>query len=90
MIDTVRNQDRYPANDGRLKRMERVLITIGLLSPLRYGSDCESLRRDLNDAGYAVCERTVWRDLLMLERIGMVRKIDRKRWQWCGIGPALL
>ncbi len=37
MIAPSFKQDRYPANDGRLKRMERVLITIGLLSPLRYG-----------------------------------------------------
>ena len=88
MIAPANTMTRHttPADGARLRTAERVLVLIGLLSPLRYGATYQDLLPDMAECGYPVCERTLKRDLAMLNRLGLAERIECKRWRWCGIG----
>ncbi len=87
MIAGPIEQDTVSRDHSRHASIQRLLVLIGLLSPLRFGASYRDLHRDLCEAGYSVSHRTIMRDLLVLERLGMAQKTGRSRWQWCGIGP---
>lgn len=84
----------YDCPGKRLRQLERVLLIIELLSPLRYGATLGELTRDVGDALDAdYCERTIRRDLKALEEMGFVEvrrtgELRRgggwrtARWQW--------
>lgn len=86
MIAPASEMARRPTPDdcARLRTTERVLVLIGLLSPLRRGATVNDLMRDLADCGHAVCDRTIERDLQMLNRLRLADRIDRGLWQWRG------
>lgn len=73
-------------DNGRHATTERVLVLIGLLSPLRYGATIDDLLGDLADSGHSVCERTLNRDLALLTRLGLADRVCRGRWLWNGTG----
>lgn len=84
---------RSNAPGWRLRQLERVLLLIELLAPLRCGARLPELTDDLNDTlGTEYCERTVRRDLAALERLGLVEPVVAPprykpgpvcpRWRW--------
>ena len=74
----------YDSPDRRLRQLERVLVIIELLSPLRYGATIEEIASDVRDTiGDDYCERTIIRDLKALERLGVVERTRGSgRWRW--------
>ncbi len=70
----------------RLRQLERVLVVIELLSALRFGAPLGSLARDVSQALEPVCDRTIRRDLEVLELLGHVSRQRRSDgatvWLW--------
>ena len=67
----------------RQRQLARVLHLVDLLAPLRNGATLSELRHDLHDVvGVPVCERTVRRDLIVLQDLGMVSRRADGRWVW--------
>lgn len=75
----------------RLEMTRRILVLIGLLSPLRNGATLPELAQDVSLENGQVAERTVQRDLTLLMDMGLVvRTLDdgsrvggkRYRWTW--------
>jgi hypothetical protein len=77
------DHDRVPPKD-RLTRVVRVLLIAELLAPLRRGATIQELCADVSDSlGHRYCERTIMRDVDLLESLGIVEK-DRLRVYWNG------
>lgn len=75
----------YDSPANRMRQLQRVLVLISLISPLRYGASIAELHRDMVSEYDDMCERTVRRDLIALEQMGMVQKefVDGGvRWKW--------
>lgn len=73
----------------RLRQLERVIVLIELISPLRNGATAAELARDIADELDGFCVRTIRRDLQTLELIGLVESdVETKshneaaRWRW--------
>jgi hypothetical protein len=70
----------------------RMLVLIGLLSPLRHGATLSELTADVSLENGQVCERTIRRDLQILVDLGLVTAVTgeyyRIRWIWRREPPA--
>ncbi len=63
-------------------RMQRTLVLVKLMADKRLPHLISDIHSELEDlAGVQVCERTVKRDLELLERAGVVQRVDRNRWK---------
>lgn len=84
----------YDSPDRRLRQLERVLLIVELLAPLRCGATTSELATDVSDLlGRDYCERTIRRDLKALELLGLVETLmtrersrqgawNKVRWRW--------
>lgn len=81
----------YGAPGNRLRQLERVLVIIELLSPLRHGATLGEIVSDVRDTiGDDYCERTIIRDLKALKLLGVVERTRHRargggvtaRWRW--------
>ncbi len=76
--------------ERRLRQLQRVLLLIELLSPLRYGATINELNTEVADAIGEFSWRTIHRDLLALEILGLVEQRpaestargDSVKWVW--------
>jgi hypothetical protein len=80
----------------RLRQLQRVLLLIDLLSPLRRGATAAELARDISDELDRYSVRTIRRDLEALHDLGLVTPTSStnasrigtgakvKRWRWVG------
>jgi predicted DNA-binding transcriptional regulator YafY len=69
-------------------RFERVLLTVELLAPLRHGATAKELANDIGQIlGTQYVERTIYRDLQMLQRMGIVQSYTARREGQCGKAP---
>tara|TARA_A100001391_G_scaffold162280_1_gene121272 strand:- start:755 stop:1063 length:309 start_codon:yes stop_codon:yes gene_type:complete len=75
----------------RLRQLQRVLLLIELLSPLRYGATVNELNREVADEIGDFSWRTIQRDLMALEILGLVEQRpstlskaqgDTVKWVW--------
>lgn len=75
----------------RLRQLQRVLLLIELLSPLRYGATINELNTEVAEAIGDFSWRTIHRDLLALEILGLVEQCpstqskaqgDTVKWRW--------
>ena len=87
--------DTDSAEDGKLPRMyaerryqqiRRVFLTLEIVGAFRFGADLETVTEDVNDAsGESWCSRTILRDLLFLQDVGLVEYIrGHKCWRSAG------
>ncbi len=61
------------ATEARLVQVSRILMLCDLLAPLRRGANVSDLTRDVSEMmGQAYCQRTIKRDLQLLETLGVV------------------
>ncbi|WP_339886645.1 hypothetical protein [Rhodopirellula europaea] len=58
----------------RLRQLQRVLIVIELLGPLRYGATINELISEVRHADGEFCTRTIERDLDALQQLGLVQR----------------
>ncbi len=59
------------ASNRSIGQLRRVLVLIDLLAPLRVGRTRKEIKEDLQfRLGESICERTLYRDLLLLESLG--------------------
>ncbi len=67
----------------RLRQLQRVLAIIELIGPLRFGATVNEIGHELPDiTGQAYHPRTVERDFLALEEIGLVERVKiGDRWR---------
>ncbi len=69
---------RYSRSPRTHEQLRRVLTLIGQLSLNRFGHSLSEIRSQLNEAtGISFCERTVKRDLQLLEELGLVEQGGR-------------
>lgn len=62
----------------RYRQLQRVLLLIDLLAPLRYGVELQHIVSDIRDIGqFTVGTRTVYRDLQAIESIGIAERRTR-------------
>lgn len=83
----------FTESAGRYRQIERILLIVELLSPLRRGASASDLLQDVCEmTGVKYCERTIFRDLDFLQRIGLVDRYRRGnhtrgqsvfRWRGC-------
>ena len=71
---TRKDDDQTPRLEGsRLRQLERALLIIELLAPLRHGVTLQVLATDVCDLlGVNYHDRTIHRDLLALQRLAVV------------------
>lgn len=66
----------------RLRQLERTLLIVGLLAPLRRGASADEICRDVSDElGERWCRRTIARDLGCLEALGVVERESGGHWE---------
>lgn len=59
--------------ERRLRQLERALVIVEVLAPLRHGAWLAEIHQDVNEIlGATYCERTLYRDLAMLNQFGVV------------------
>lgn len=72
-----RNSDRFgktKTSENRLLQVSRILMLIDLLAPLRYGATIADLVQDVSESmEQSFCDRTIRRDLNMLETLNVVQ-----------------
>ncbi len=65
--------------------LRRALVLIEQLSACRFGMAIQDIRERVIDAiGVVVCERTIQRDLDLLESLGLVERLPNRLWR---LGP---
>jgi hypothetical protein len=82
----------------RYRQLERMFLLIELIAPLRYGATIGEIAGDVRAEIGDYCERTIRRDLLALQELGVVERLasrephstggygaDRWRWIDCSI-----
>jgi hypothetical protein len=64
---------------ARFRQLERVSLLVELLAPLRYGATLSELQRGISsELGRIDSERTIYRDLIELELLGVVDRIQNQ------------
>ncbi|MEM1228064.1 MAG: hypothetical protein AAGJ40_20430 [Planctomycetota bacterium] len=81
-----------PHSDAnRLRQLERVLLIVELLAPLRDGATVGELTNDVRELFQGFGKRTIRRDLAALRRMGFVDQMTHRqndqgyveaRWVW--------
>lgn len=59
---------------ARLRMTERILHTLEFIASRRFGCTINDIRFDLQDSSGDWCERTIERDLAMLEVLGFISR----------------
>ena len=76
----------FHSPEQRCRQLQRVLLLISIVSPLRFGATVEELHHEMVEAYGDVCLRTIRRDLEALEMLGYVERPSElsqgSKWRW--------
>lgn len=76
------DDDAPAASERRYEQLTRIMLVIDLVAPLRHGATVAMMHPDVCQEYGQVSTRTVYRDLLVLEALGLLdREGDRFFWR---------